>query len=275
MATEDIDIGYPEGSDPPSVIDDTMRADKANLQLYLDVDHMCELTGDLWPTEAAGAGKHRQITFFEVLGAAPDPADDEAMLYTLATGVGDDTEIYFRTFEQDSRQITAEGRLYIVRADMEDLVYGEGEDEDDPIPVLSFNGDDKMVVVLDDSTLEMDAVAGVQIKTPAVTDADGGAPMLVYDGTYDGDGGLAQVITVADGVTVRQVTIFKTTLDQAYATLLNGTAGHTARFSGAAGALVGDDKLKPSANGFTVGTASDALNKVGSTYRYIALCVRT
>ena len=258
--SQHIDTATPTDALPPDEIDDEFRKLKEGLQDYLGANHYCVLGGTAFPSVASGGGMHTQIDFYAP-NATPTPGTDQAILYT--TDDGGDPELAFIAEGYAERQITLDGALNLIEADFAAVVAGATS-------ILSFDTGE-LTLELDETTIEYDAVAKLQIKVPVVVDANSGGATVTYDGEYDGTG-VANAVEIATGITVREVTVFNTGTNITAVQMLNTGVGSTAK-SLTSGDLRTD--LAPSVDGFTVTGSAEALNEVANTYRYIAHCVRT
>jgi hypothetical protein len=108
------DTTTPAGSDLISAVDDRIRELKSAVQERENVDHYWPLTGTQVSDE--DAGKHRQITFYDVLSDDPTVSSGEGQIY-LKT-VGSQEELFFRDDTNSGLQITSAGTLNITSSDL-------------------------------------------------------------------------------------------------------------------------------------------------------------
>jgi hypothetical protein len=260
MAIEDIDITRPiAATDVPSSICTRIQNLASGLQEYLDVDHFCELNGNLFPTEAAGAGKHRQITFQAVLGAAPTADTGEGILYTYTADAA--VELFWEVDGHDPRQLTKAGRLNLIEADFATVI--------DADTILSFDDGGELTLVVDDDTIEYDETNGLQIKVPDNCEAE----FLRVD-TYAGNGASSRDIAVGTGLIVRHVVVKEIGANYSAVEMVNDALDGSFAWAQTNGSNQ-SAALAPTVGGggFTVNN-SNPVNRSGTNYIYVAHCVR-
>jgi len=185
-----LDTTKPAGSESPRLLDDYERQTRLAFQERLDVDHFFHLTGSLLDEIAAGAGKHRQVTFQAPLDEDPVPLDGEALLYTKS--VDDVAEVFAACdgVDGDPVQVTKAGQLCLTLAAMNALFDGETiqaiVDPDDAEVT-------RLAIPLDGVTLEYEDVGKtIRIKTPDKTAAmDELCVPVMIRGHYQGNGSAA------------------------------------------------------------------------------------
>lgn len=259
-SSQDIDTSSYDDSIPPDELDDIIQTIVEGNQNFLNQDHYLPWNGTAYPSTANGAGDHRKVTFYSVI-TTPTVAAGKVELYTkTADGA---PELHFKTNPDSEKQLTLNGALNLEEADFATIV--------DATSNLEWVSG-VLTSKVDDSTIEYDGSNGLQSKVPAVDGASSGAPEVIYEGSYTGTGA-SNAISVATGVTVRRVVIRHSTDNSLNAIeLINTTAGEIAW---AQGSGTKNTDLVVSSNGFTVGGTANVLNASGSTYYYIAHCVRT
>jgi hypothetical protein len=120
------DTSTPDGATAPvSVLDDKIREVKQAVQERENVDHYWPLTGT--QVSDAGAGKHRQVTFYGVLGAKPTLSAGEGAVYIKT--VSGRSELFFEDSDGTEKQLTTNGKLNILAADIPNDTVGTTEIE--------------------------------------------------------------------------------------------------------------------------------------------------
>jgi hypothetical protein len=111
------DVTTPLGSDSPSVLDNRIREIKSALEERLDIDHFFDVdSGTVNQVDDADTGKHRQLTLWNPIDT-PDSVDaNEAIVYSkLVNGL---PELHYIDDEENERQLTSAGNLYIAANDI-------------------------------------------------------------------------------------------------------------------------------------------------------------
>ena len=113
--TATYDTTTPAGTDSPSIIDDRIRETKLAVQERQNVDHYWPLAGS--QVSHADAGKHRKVTFQEVLGTKPTLTDGQLAIYTKLTDSNE--AIWLESDAGTERQLTTGSglALNIIAAD--------------------------------------------------------------------------------------------------------------------------------------------------------------
>lgn len=111
----DYDISYPDGSTlPVSILDNAIINVKQAIQERLNSEHKFDLDGT--QVSDTDTGKHRKITFYDVLSSKPTLEDDEVALYSK--DVGGTPELFFEANDGTEKQLTTEGALNLTAAEI-------------------------------------------------------------------------------------------------------------------------------------------------------------
>jgi len=145
------DTSKPAATDAPADSDDDLRDSFLGIKERLDVDHeMGFSSGTTVKTESQGAGHHKVVNL-DVQGSDPTVAADHGAIYTK--DVSSKAELHWKDEDGNVKQITSGGNLNVVKADLDSGVA-------------------------DDSTIELDATNGLQLK-------DDGIEITDNTGSYD------------------------------------------------------------------------------------------
>ncbi len=121
--TATYDTTTPAGTDSPSIIDDRIRETKLAVQERQNVDHYWPLAGS--QVSHADAGKHRKVTFQEVLGTKPTLTDGQLAIYTKLTDSNE--AIWLESDAGTERQLTTGSALALKLTDADGAILTSGD----------------------------------------------------------------------------------------------------------------------------------------------------
>jgi len=121
--TATYDTTTPAGTDSPTIIDDRIREVKLGVQERQNVDHYWPLAGS--QVSDADAGKHRKVTFQEVLGTKPTLTDGQLALYTKLTDSNE--AIWLESDAGTERQLTTGSGLALKLTDEDGALVKTGD----------------------------------------------------------------------------------------------------------------------------------------------------
>ena len=121
--TATYDTTTPAGTDSPSVIDDRIREVKLGVQERQNVDHYWPLAGSQVSDD--DAGKHRKVTFQEVLGTKPTLTDGQLAIYTKLTDSNE--AIWLESDAGTERQLTTGSGLALKLVDADGALVKTGD----------------------------------------------------------------------------------------------------------------------------------------------------
>lgn len=206
--TATYDTTTPAGTDSPSIIDDRIREVKLGVQERQNVDHYWPLAGS--QVSHADAGKHRKVTFQEVLGTKPTLTAGQLALYTKLTDSNE--AIWLESDAGTERQLTTGSGLALKLTDADGAVLKTGNQTIAGVKKFtSAPESDANAVEPNDlvryqqmSGVDVNSVNGLHFKkynsgwfgvaintTYTKTHGLGGTPEFIevwYSDTYDGSG---------------------------------------------------------------------------------------
>lgn len=120
--TATYDTTTPAGTDAPSVLDDRIREIKLGVQERQNIDHYWPLSGS--QVSHDDAGKHRKVTFQEVLGTKPTLTAGQLAIYTKLTDSNE--AVWLESDAGTERQLTTGSGLALKLADADGAVLKTG-----------------------------------------------------------------------------------------------------------------------------------------------------
>ncbi len=264
-----VDISRPQGSEAPSVLDDSIRNLAAATQERLGVDHHVPLNGTQWD-QTTDAGKHDQVTLLEA-NADPAPQTGEGVVY--AKTVSDVVELFYYGAGMDTpKQLTQDGLVLLAVTDLEPIIDGTTliatvDDQDNPVLGVNVDG----VSIGYDETSE--TVMVLDPAAPATADSHfghGAAACVMSYGRYIGTGQATQQ-QIPLGINAWLVIIKR---DGAAAGYVVGKGNGAASIRWNMDGYAGDDLASLSGTDLVIATANSTVNANGSTYCWWAIGTR-